>query len=158
MNSRSFLSALQAAVLVAAASSLGELATVPNLTPWYSGLTKPSFDPPSAIFGPVWTALYILMAFAFWRIFRLPAKIPGRGLAIVLFLLQLALNVLWSLLFFAAHSPLMGMIEIVPQLLLIVATIIAFWPIDRLAASCLVPLAVWVSFAAALNVEVWRLN
>jgi TspO/MBR family len=72
------------------------------------GSQKPSFNPPNAIFGPVWTALYLL-SFAFWRILRLPAEKPGRELAIVLFIAQLALNALWSFLFFGAHSPLIGL-------------------------------------------------
>ena len=84
------------------------------------------------------------MAFAFWRILRLSGQTPGRGAAVALFLAQLALNVLWSFLFFAARSPELGLIDIVPQWLLIVATIALFRPLDRLAAACLVPLALWV--------------
>ena len=115
-------------------------------------------NPPNFIFGPVWTALYLLMAFAFWRILCLPGRTRGRGPAIAVFLAMLALNVLWSFLFFAARSPGLGLIDIVPQWLLIAATIALFRPLDRLAAACLVPLAAWVAFASLLNFEIWRLN
>lgn len=136
--------------------SLGQLATFPNL-PWYAGLIKPSFNPPNWIFGPVWTSLYALMAFAVWRILRLPPS-PARRTALILFYAQLALNAAWSWMFFAAHSPLLGLINIGPQFLLIVATINAFRPLDRTATWALVPLAAWVAFAGVLNYSVWSLN
>ena len=157
-SSRSLLSGLLALLLVAAAASLRSLATAPALVSWYGGFEKPAFSPPIAVFRPVWAALYLLMAFAFWRVLSLSPRVPGRRLAIVLFLAQLALNAFWSFLFLDAHSPLMGLIDIVPQWLLIVATIAAFWPLDRSAALALVPLAAWVGFASLLNFEVWRLN
>jgi translocator protein len=138
-------------------SLLGQFATFPNLAPWYEGLAKPSFNPPNAVFGPVWTLLYALMALAFWRILILPRQ-RLRSIAIGLFLAQLALNVVWSFAFFAAHSPLLGLIDIIPQEILVVATMILFWRLDRLAGLCLLPLALWVGYAAALNVEIWRLN
>ena len=147
-----------AIALVAAAGTLGGVATFPNLAPWYAGLTKPYFNPPNSVFGPVWTALYALMAFALWRILRRPADTPGRGTAIGVFLAQLAFNVAWPFLFFAARSPLLGLIDIIPQLALIIAAIVAFWRIDRLAALCLCPLLAWVAFASALNFAIWRLN
>ncbi len=100
---RSLVFGVFAAGLIAWGAVLGRLATSPNLAPWYAGLTKPSFNPPNFIFGPVWTALYLLMAFAFWRVLCLPGRTPGRGPAIAVFLAMLALNVLWSFLFFAAR-------------------------------------------------------
>ena len=157
-SSRSLLSGLLALLVVAAAASLGFLATIPNISPWYDELAKPAFNPPNAIFGPVWMALYVLMAYAFWRVLRLRGETLARRAAIWLFLAQLALNALWSFLFFGAHSPVMGLADIVPQWLLIVATVAAFLPLDRRAALALVPLAVWVAFAGALNFAVWRLN
>ena len=137
-------------------SLLGQAATFPNL-PWYAGLAKPSFNPPNWVFGPVWTILYVLMAYAAFRILRLPAT-PARRTALVLFWAQLALNAAWSWLFFAAHSPLLGLIDIVPQLLLIVAAATAFIRLDRIAGICLLPLIAWVGFATALNGAVWWLN
>ena len=129
-----------------------------DLAPWYAGLVKPSFNPPNIVFGLVWAAIYLLMAFAFWRVLCLPGRTLGRGPAIGVFLALLGLNVLWSFLFFAGHSPLLGLIDIAPQWLLIVLTIALFRPLDRLAAACLVPPALWVAFAGLLNLEIWRLN
>jgi benzodiazapine receptor len=146
-----------AVLLVVAVSFCGQLATYPNLVPWYAGLAKPAFNPPDWVFAPVWSALYLLMAFALWRMLRL-APSPERRTALILFFIQLALNAAWSWMFFAAHSPLLGLINVVPQWLVIVATIVAFGRLDRLAAWCLVPLAAWVGYATALNAALWWLN
>jgi translocator protein len=126
---------------VAAASIIGQLATFPNLTPWYAGLAKPSFNPPNWIFAPVWTVLYFLMAFAVWRVLRVPEKSTTRRLALTLFFLQLALNAAWSLMFFGAHSSLLGMLNIVPQWVLVLGTAAIFYRLDKIAAWCLLPLA-----------------
>ncbi len=143
---------------VASASFIGQMATRPNLEPWYAELVKPAFNPPNWIFAPVWTLLYVLMAFAVWRILRLPRETTGRRLGLTLFFVQLGMNAAWSWMFFGAQSPLLGMINIVPQQLLILAVIVVFRRLDRLAALCLVPLMAWVSFACALNFEILRLN
>ncbi len=149
--------AVIAAGLVFFDSLLGQLATFPNLKPWYESLNKPELNPPNWIFGPVWTLLYAMMALAFWRVLILPAR-RARRLAILAFLAQLLLNVLWSFGFFAAHSPLLGLVDILPQEILVMFTLWLFWRLDRLAGLCLVPLALWVAFAAVLNIEIWRLN
>ena len=109
-------------------------------------------------FGPVWTTLYLMMAFAVWRILRLPEASAERRWALGLFIAQLALNAAWSWMFFAANNPLLGLINIVPQILVILATIVAFYRLDRIAGWCLVPLAAWVSFATVLNFAIWKLN
>lgn len=150
--------AFLAIIPVAAAAWLGQVATFPNLAPWYAALSKPPFNPPNWLFGPAWGVLYILMAVAAWRILRLPRTAQNRAGALTLFFVQLALNAAWSWMFFAAHSPLLGLINIFPQWLLIIATIAAFWPLDRIAAWCLVPLAAWVAFASTLNAAIWWLN
>ena len=144
---------------VAATSILGQIATYPNLVPWYAGLVKPSFNPPNWIFAPVWTTLYALMAFALWRILRV--RMPSgmrRRYTVGLFFLLLALNAAWSWMFFWAHSPLLGLINIVPQLGVVIATIVSFARVDRLAAFCLLPLAAWVAFAGVLNTAIWLNN
>lgn len=141
---------------VAAALVLGQFATFPNLS-WYAGLTKPPFNPPNWIFGPVWTTLYGLMAYAAFRIARLPPS-PARRVALVLFYLQLALNSAWSWMFFAAQSPLLGLVNIVPQAILVVAAATLFIRLDRMAGICLLPLVAWVGFATMLNAAIWRLN
>src|ERR1700759_5231981 len=104
------------AVFIAAVLGIGLLigsTTRPDA--WYAALSKPVFNPPNWVFAPAWTALYILMAFAFYRILSLP-RTPGRRIAITAFLVQIALNGLWSWAFFAAHSPLAGLIVIVALL------------------------------------------
>jgi translocator protein len=146
-----------AVAAVAAASVLGQFATYPNLVPWYASLAKPSFNPPNWVFAPVWTGLYVLMAFAVWRILRLPASEQRRA-ALIAFFAQLALNAAWTWMFFAMQSPLLGLVNIVPQLAAIAWTITLFARLDRTAALCVVPLAGWVVFATALNFEIWRLN
>ncbi|MGN6412334.1 MAG: TspO/MBR family protein [Nitrobacter sp.] len=143
---------------VVAASLLGQWATYPNLAPWYAGLAKPWFNPPNWIFAPVWTSLYLLMAYSVWRILKAPGNDAARRTALMLFFVQLALNALWSWLFFGLNNPLAGLMNIVPQLLVILATIDRFRRLDRSAALCLAPLAAWVAFAALLNFEIWRLN
>jgi len=142
---------------LATTSIAGQIATYPNLEPWYAGLQKPVFNPPNWVFAPVWTTLYVLMAFAVWRVLRRQES-QDRRTALILFGALLLLNAAWSWMFFAANSPALGLINIVPQLAVIVATIVAFGRLDRLAAWCLVPLAAWVAFAAALNFSIWRLN
>lgn len=147
---------------VALAAALGNIATIPNIDSWYAGLAKPDFNPPNAVFAPVWTVLYILMATAFFRVLAAPAQPgktqPGKTGAIALFLGQCALNAGWSWAFFAAQSPAAGLAVIALLFAAIVATIVAFARIDRFAAALLLPYLAWVSFAGLLNFEVWRLN
>ena len=149
--------ALAAAALVVAAMGLGQIATLPNL-PWYETLRKPGFTPPNWVFGPVWTFLYVLMDYLFYRIARLPAAVEGRSAALGAFVLMFALNVSWSFAFFAAHSPIYGLFDIAAQALALLATILLFARVDGAAAAGFLPVAAWVAFASALNYEVWRLN
>jgi tryptophan-rich sensory protein len=137
---------------------LGQWATFPNIAGWYASLSKPVFNPPNWIFAPVWTCLYALMAFAVWRVWMVPAHLPGRSTALIFFYLQLAFNAAWSWAFFALHSPALGLVDIIPQLILILMTICSFHRIERTAAYSLLPVAFWVAFATLLNFEIWRLN
>ena len=121
---------------------------------WYAGLTKPAFNPPNWIFAPAWTLLYILMAVAAWRVWR----IAGFSGAIVLWLIQLAFNAAWSWLFFGQHALHIALAEILCLLALIVATTIAFFRTDRAAGWLMVPYVAWVSFASLLNAALWHLN
>jgi translocator protein len=143
---------------VVATSVLGQIATYPNLAPWYAGLAKPAFNPPDWVFAPAWTTLYVLMAFALWRVLRATEPAGLRRGALALFVILLALNAAWSWMFFWAHSPLLGLVDIGPQLIVIVATIAVVARLDRVAAIALLPLAAWVAFASVLNVAIWRLN
>lgn len=141
---------------VVAASVIGSLATLPNIPGWYVTIAKPWFTPPNWIFGPVWTALYTIMAYAFYRILRQPAG--GRAWPIAAFLIQIALNAGWSVAFFGGRSPSLGMIAIIPLCLSVAWTLVLFWRRDGIAGVLLAPYLAWVSFAGALNFEIWRLN
>ena len=149
---------LLATVPVALTSGLGSWATIPNIPAWYEGLAKPPLIPPNWVFGPVWTLLYLLMAYAVWRVMSAPAALPGRGRAIAMFFVQLGLNALWPWAFFAARNPAAGALNIVALDLAVLATLYLFWRVDRVAALCLVPYLAWVIFATYLNLGVWRLN
>ncbi len=124
---------------------------------WYATLKKPSWNPPAWIFGPVWSALYTMMAVAAWLIWKRGGfAVQGRPLAF--FLAQLVLNAAWTPLFFGLHQPGIAFAEIVLLWLAIVATLAAFRPVSRTAAWLLVPYLGWVSFATVLNFTLWRLN
>jgi tryptophan-rich sensory protein len=143
---------------VVAVAVAGSLVTNPNIPGWYVGLEKPGFTPPNWAFPVAWTLLYALMAYALWRILSLPKNLPERTTAITTFFVQLALNSLWSFVFFGAHSPIAGLLVIVALIVAILATMRAFWPLDRVAALLLVPYLAWVTFATALNGAIWQLN
>lgn len=147
-----------AALCVLAAMAAGQIGTNLGVADWYPTLRKPFFTPPNTAFPIVWPALYALMAFAFWRILRLPEKAQGRDRAIGLFLAQLVLNAAWSWAFFAFRSPAAGLAVIIPLEALIILTALAFWRLDRIAGLSLAPYAAWVAFATALNLGILLLN
>ena len=147
-----------AVALVVCVSVLGQLGTMRGLGAWYPTLVKPAFNPPNWAFPVAWSLLFALMAWAFWRLLRLDATVPGRHRAITLFLGQLALNVSWSWAFFAFRSPLAGLAVILALEIAIVATIRAFARIDRPAALMLWPYAGWVGFATLINAAIVWLN
>ncbi len=129
--------------------------TEPNIAGWYSALAKPNFNPPNFVFAPVWTALYVMMAVAAWRAWRV---VGVMSVALMLYFLQLTFNFAWSLIFFAEHLIDAALIDIVALWLAIAATAIAFFRADRLAGLLMLPYLAWVSFAGLLNFEIWRLN
>jgi tryptophan-rich sensory protein len=124
---------------------------------WYAALAKPAWNPPNWIFGPVWTVLYVLMAVSAWLVWR-PAGFGGAGAALGLFVFQLALNGLWSYLFFGLHRLDLALFEVVALWATILATAILFWGVNRLAGALLVPYLAWVAFASFLNFTLWSLN
>jgi len=138
------------------AASLGGLASV-NAQQFYGGLVKPSWAPPPWLFGPVWSVLYTMMAFAAWIAGR-AAPGPARTRALRLFLAQLAINALWSWLFFAWHLGGWALAEVLLLWASILATLLAFWRLDRIAGWLLVPYLAWVSFASLLNAVLWWHN
>ena len=138
------------------AAAIGATASV-NASTFYAQLLQPSWAPPAWLFGPVWSALYLAMGIAAWLVWR-TAKFSQTRNAMLLFLVQLALNALWSWVFFMWHEGALAFVNIVVLWCLIVATVIAFFRIQKLAGWLLVPYLVWVSFATALNFAIWQLN
>ncbi|MBL0728238.1 TspO/MBR family protein [Piscinibacter sp. HJYY11] len=124
---------------------------------FYRQLEQPDWAPPARLFGPVWTVLYAAMAVAAWWVWRSPPG-PARSTALVLYVVQLVPNALWSWLFFAWQQGALAMADIALLWLLIVATVLAFWRVKPGAAALLLPYLAWVSFAAALNFWLWRHN
>jgi tryptophan-rich sensory protein len=150
--------AAHATASVFVASIVGQLASASSIRSWYPTIAKPWFTPPNWVFPIAWTLLFTAMGTAFWRILRRPAETRGRSAGIALFLLQLVFNAGWSVAFFGAHSPFYGLLVIAPFWLLILVTTLVFRAMDRLASWLLVPYLAWVSFAAVLNVAIWRMN
>ena len=141
--------------VVAAVAFVGSSVTLPKISTWYASLSKPWFTPPNAVFGPAWTILYVMMAVAAWRI---GAASAARQRAIALFVVQLALNAIWSPVFFGLEAPKLGLAVIVALLIALAATLVAFWRIDRLAGLLLAPYLAWICYATALNAAVVALN
>jgi tryptophan-rich sensory protein len=124
---------------------------------WYSALHKPAWTPPGWLFGPVWTALYILMAVAAWLV-TLHGEYRRRRLPLSFFCLQLAANSMWSWLFFGLHGPGYALADILVLWVILSVTMGLFYKTRRVAGLLLLPYWLWVSFATVLNAEIWRLN
>lgn len=142
---------------VVAVMAIGGWTTAEAIPQWYEGLSKPSWTPPNWLFGPVWTVLYILMAIAAWLVWR-RRRNGNVGTAMGAWWVQLALNLLWTLLFFGLRQPLWALVEIVLLWLAILLTLVLFNRIRRLAAALLLPYLLWVSYAASLNAGIVALN
>ncbi|NCT66711.1 MAG: tryptophan-rich sensory protein [Rhodanobacteraceae bacterium] len=139
-----------------AAAAIGAAASI-QASAFYLQLARPDWAPPGAVFGPVWSVLYTLMGVAAWLAWRERGFQAART-ALVLFVVQLAVNALWSWLFFGWRLGALAFADIVLLWALVVATLVSFWRVRPLAGALLLPYLLWVSFAAALNLAVWRLN
>lgn len=137
--------------------AVAAVATWTSVEIWYPLLAKPWFTLPKGAFGPVWTVLYAMMAVAAWLVWR-EAGPAERRPALRLFFAQLALNVLWPILFFGLQAVTEALIEIGLLLALVLATTLAFWRIDQRAGALFVPYLLWVTYAAALNAAIWAMN
>jgi tryptophan-rich sensory protein len=157
INRREFFGFVAFLALCFAVSGVGAVATASSVGTWYQTLAKPPFNPPDWIFAPVWTTLYFMMAIAGWRVWRRDGLRKARS-ALTLFVLQLGLNMMWSIVFFGLHSIGAALAEILVLLLAILVTTVVFWQRDRIAGMLFVPYAGWVAFATVLNAELWRLN
>jgi translocator protein len=145
--------AILACLLVGA---IGGFFTTSSIPTWYASLDKPSFNPPNWIFGPVWTMLYILMGISLALVWQ--NHTGGRRHAIKIFMIQLVLNLLWSILFFYLQSPLAAFNEIIVLWATILMAIYFFYRISKPAAYLLIPYILWVTFAAVLNFSIYILN
>jgi translocator protein len=137
---------------------LSGVATARGVTEWYPTLTRPAFTPPSWIFGPVWTLLYLMMGFAAFLVWQWGLEAAGVRVALVAFLVQLALNGLWSLLFFGLRAPGAAFVDIILLWLAIAVTTWLFWRVVHVAGALMLPYLAWVTFAAVLNGSIWSLN
>ena len=125
--------------------------------PWYQSLAKPSWNPPAAVFGPVWTLLYILMGVSAWFVWKKDG-FRGARLALSLFVGQLVLNALWSYLFFGLQRISAALADILALWILILVVTVLFWRKVRAAGALMIPYLAWVGFASALNFTLWRMN
>jgi len=138
-------------------SALGGWVTAGSVGSWYATLAKPAFNPPAWVFAPVWTALYLMIAVAGWRVWR-RRGLAGARAAMSAYAVQLALNLGWSILFFGGRMIGVALAEIALLLAAIVVNAALFWRVERAAALLLLPYAAWVAFATVLNAALWRLN
>ena len=140
------------------AAFIGSKFTAPNVPTWYAALARPSFAPPDWLFAPIWTALFTLMGISAYLVWREGIDDPRVKVGLELFAFQLAVNVTWSAAFFGLRSPLAGLVVIALLWALIALNIQKFRAVSQTAAALLLPYIIWVSFAAVLNLAIWRLN
>lgn len=144
-------------IICLGAAGLGASATTPQIDGWYKTLNKPSWNPPSYVFGPVWTTLYVMMAIAAWRVWK-QAGLKAARAPLTLFAIQLVLNVAWSWIFFGMHQIGWALVDIGVLWLAILATTLLFFNRSKTAGALMVPYLAWVSFASLLNFTIWKLN
>lgn len=148
---------LSSIIIIFIAAGMGFLFTYKAIDTWYPTLNKPDFNPPNGIFGPVWTIVYLMMAFALYFV-RIKVHIPLVKTAETFFYIQLFFNALWSFLFFFYHSPILALIDIFILWILIIITTILFYKNSIKAAALMIPYLLWVTFAAYLNYTIWWMN
>jgi tryptophan-rich sensory protein len=158
MRLKSIARLLLSLLLCVSVGILEGLVTRPEIPTWYAGLAKPAWTPPPLVFPVAWTLLYVLMAVSFWRLWNMEARPPARAKAMTWFLVQLALNALWSPVFFGWHGTRTALAVIIALLIAIVGTMIAAFRADRLAAWLLAPYLLWVAYATTINIGVVAMN
>ena len=158
MNIRNIFKLIISIVACQCAGAIGSVFTRSAIPIWYATLEKPAFTPPNWLFAPAWTLLYILMGTAAFLVWRKGLENRQVRAALIVFLVQLILNALWSVVFFGLESPLYGLIVISILWIAILVTIIKFFRISRVASVLMWPYLLWVTFAAVLNSSIWLLN
>ncbi|MDH4217973.1 MAG: tryptophan-rich sensory protein [Candidatus Aminicenantes bacterium] len=152
-----FLKLIVSLIICQLAGFVGSLFTTPAIPEWYASLQKPSFTPPNWLFSPVWISLFLLMGVSLYLLWQTASKKEAK-LALVLFSIQLILNVLWSAIFFGLKSPMVAFIEILVLWAAIFLTMTKSLKVTKAAGYLLLPYIIWVSFAAVLNFFLWKLN
>jgi tryptophan-rich sensory protein len=151
-----------AIIICELAGAIGSIFTTPSIGTWYATLVRPSFSPPNWIFAPVWTILFALMGIALFLVWKNISSRSDDGrekkVAIQVFVAQLCLNVMWSIIFFGLHSPGGALILIASLWMTIVATMLSFYKVSKAASFLLLPYFIWVSFAGILNFAIWYIN
>lgn len=137
---------------------VGSLFTYPSIATWYVTLHKPTWTPPSELFGPVWVLLYALMGIAAYIVWMLKDKKNGGGEALKIYGVQLVVNGLWSFTFFGLKNPLAALLVLIALWCLILATTIRFWKVRQAAGVIFLPYLAWTTFALALNAAILQLN
>jgi translocator protein len=158
INNINYIKLAVSIIICQLAGFVGSFFTVSSISSWYSTLNKPFFNPPNLIFGPVWITLYFLMGISIYLIWNKGIKTKLSKIALSVFVIQLVLNSLWTILFFGLKSPLIAFIEIILLWIFILLTIIYSYKISKLASYLLIPYILWVSFAAILNFSIYLLN
>lgn len=160
MASRKILILIGSILLCLLAGLIGSFFTFSAIPTWYQSLNKPSFNPPDYIFAPVWTTLYILMGISLFLLIisRNKAHHNTKKKALRLFLIQLVLNSLWSIIFFGIKFPLLAFIEIIFLWIFVLLTIIYSFKISKISSLLLIPYFLWISFASILNYYIFILN
>jgi translocator protein len=145
-------------IIVFLAGAVGTVYTLQEITTWYVSLTKPSWTPPNWAFGPIWSTLYVLIGISLFLVWREGLDRKDVRLAILVFAVQLVLNVVWSLVFFATHNIFGGLVLVILLWISILVNIIVFYRISKPAGLILIPYLIWVSIASYLNYTVFLLN
>ena len=152
-----WLSLLVFIVIIFLVQIIGGLFTASSVNDWYQTLKQPAWSPPDWLFGPVWTILYVMIAFAGWLVYiKRSSKL--KRFALLLYAGQLLFNLLWTFFFFYLKSPFLGFIDIVILIVFILGTIISFMPISQVAAYLLFPYLFWTLYASTLNGAIWLMN
>ncbi|HMS33312.1 MAG TPA: tryptophan-rich sensory protein [Ignavibacteria bacterium] len=145
-------------VICQAAGLIGTVFTMDSIPTWYAALNKPAFNPPNWLFGPVWTLLYLMMGISLFIVWKEDLKNKVVKSAFTVFMIQLFLNTIWSIVFFGMQSLSGGLIIIILLWIMILITILKFMKISRVAGILLIPYLLWVSFATFLNFSIFKLN
>ncbi len=158
MKKNNFLKLVFSIIVCQSAGLIGSFFTAPAIPTWYESLAKPALTPPGWVFAPAWITLYLLMGIAAFLIWKKGLEKKEVKVALAIFIFQLFLNSIWSIIFFGMQNPFFGLINIILLWFAILLTIIVFYKISKPAAYLLVPYIIWVSFASYLNYSIWILN